>query len=77
MDKWKCLECGAIFTEYLSAPNPFDAEDIICACPECKTVEKIVGACDVDGCKNESSCGWSSSNGYRRTCHKHTGVVND
>lgn len=31
----------------------------------------VLARCDEPGCGRESSCGWPSSRGYRRTCFEH------
>ena len=72
--KINCQECGwhGLENELLSASNPFDVEDTIFACPECKIVEStIVNACDEPGCWSDVSCGTPTPEGYRSTCGKH------
>ena len=70
-DKWKCRECAVTVTEYLTAPNPFDATDSIIGCPNCKCVDSLEGVCDEHGCNQISSCGFPTETRYRRTCGKH------
>jgi hypothetical protein len=70
---WRCTECNWRGTEakLLTAPNPFDPRDTISGCPECKSANELVNACDEPGCKQDASCGWPSPKGYRRTCNTH------
>lgn len=70
-DRWKCQECAAIVTEYLTGPNPFDATDTIIGCPNCKCVDTLLQVCDEPECNQLSSCGFPTPTGYRRTCGKH------
>lgn len=71
--RWICQSCqwNGGDAELLAAPNPFDTEDKIVGCPHCKAVNEIVSACDEPGCKRESSCGFPTPGGYRRTCGQH------
>lgn len=71
--KCKCLECDWLGpdTEVLVAVNPFDAEDQISGCPQCKSVETLRVACDVPGCDELASCGWNDATGRRTTCGQH------
>ncbi len=68
-----CTECGWIgsVNDVLVASNPFAKRYEIVGCPECKDVESIVVACDVDGCKKQATCGTPTSAGYRHTCGEH------
>jgi hypothetical protein len=34
-------------------------------------LKPLLGLCDEPGCFNGAGCGWSSENGYRRTCYEH------
>lgn len=70
-NKWKCQECAVVVSEYLVAPNPFDATDSIIGCPNCKSVNSLLEVCDEPGCAEYSSCGFPTPTGYRRTCGKH------
>ena len=71
--RWLCQSCDwcGDDAELLRAASPFEPADTICGCPKCKAVEDIVIACDEPGCDRESTCGWPSDGGYRRTCGKH------
>jgi hypothetical protein len=74
--KWACKDCDWRGTQkmLLKAPNPFDAGDIICGCPQCKAVDNFTNICDEPGCDKEATCGWKPKGApYRRTCHKHMG----
>jgi hypothetical protein len=71
--KAKCTECNWIGQDnnLLSAPNPFNASEIIRGCPDCKSIESCNLVCDELGCKDFASCGTPTKNGYRHTCWKH------
>ena len=79
--RWKCKTCGGISNdnELLSAPNAFDNEQTLLACPHCKECgDTFVMICDEPGCKEMARCGWPTGNefdkwdGYRVTCLKHS-----
>jgi hypothetical protein len=55
----------------LSAPNPFDSEDVITGCPNCKEVNRLRSTCDEPNCWEADSMGIATPNGYRRTCYAH------
>lgn len=58
--------------ERLSAPSPFDTDDTLYGCPECKTADTFVFLCDVGGCQKEATCGWPDGKGeYWSTCGEH------
>ena len=59
--------------EMLKAPSPFDAEDILRACPECKQcTEGFDHLCNIPGCKEIGGCGFpTKTHGYMWTCYKH------
>ena len=69
--KMKCKECGWIGTDPLRGENPFNPDEYLTGCPECRMVETIVWTCDEPGCTHESTCGFTSVGGYRRTCGRH------
>lgn len=72
--RWRCTECNHIchVEDLLRAVSPFDAHNDITGCPECRAIEKAEPVCDVDGCDELVSSGWTSDEGYRHTCHKHS-----
>jgi hypothetical protein len=72
-DKIMCDECKwhGRDADVLSAPNPFDVEDILRACPECLTVNELLRVCDEPGCCRPVSCGTPTADGYRSTCGEH------
>jgi hypothetical protein len=74
MQRWRCTECGWIGSELLTAPNPFDPEDVICGCPECRSVDDFEPVCDEVGCDKDATSGWPSPTGYRWTCHNHSEI---
>jgi hypothetical protein len=71
MDKYICINCDWVGTVPLKAPNPFYEHDTLYGCPNCKSAETIRVGCDVEGCTNECTCGFPTTNGYRRVCGKH------
>lgn len=68
-------ECGAYVrqSQLLQAENPFDSEQRLEFCPECRDVvgDPLRLICDEYGCTETASCGWPSPDGYRNTCGKH------
>ena len=75
--RWECKNCGEISVNgaLLTAPNPFDLEDILVGCPLCKSVEGFDALCDEPGCNQHSSCGFPAGpefGGYRNTCFAHS-----
>ena len=72
-----CEECDwhGMSDELLTAPHPFDLEDVLTFCPHCKQVRCTLLACDEPGCWGEVTCGTpvihGVSEGYRQTCSKH------
>lgn len=73
VDRWICKECETNIStsELLQAENPFKKGDEITGCPKCFSIDSFVTGCDEPGCKERSSSGWPSPDGYRWTCHKH------
>lgn len=71
-----CHECRSICTkeELLSAPNPFEENEIIHACPKCKAVEAYFLLCEVEGCPNSASSGYPVEGGYLQVCYDHRPV---
>lgn len=72
--RWKCKECEHICTheQILYADNPFNSDEVICGCPQCKSVEAMERVCDVEGCERLVSCGWPGEDGeYHHTCGEH------
>lgn len=51
--------------------NPFAPQETIYGCPECKSIDCFVAACDEPGCWGEVCCGMPTPSGYRSTCGKH------
>ena len=72
-DKVICDECHRIsrLNQLLSAANPFEAEDEIKGCPNCKSIDCFHVVCDEPGCKDVATCGTPTKEGYRHTCSKH------
>jgi hypothetical protein len=73
LEKAVCRRCGwrGKMTERLTAVSPFDPDDILLACPYCKTVDSIDEMCDEGGCWDNATCGTPTENGYRRVCGVH------
>jgi len=71
--KARCKECSWVgdTDELLCGENPFKSGNIIYGCPQCKSIGSDVPCCDEDGCLSMATCGASTSEGYRQTCHKH------
>lgn len=70
----RCENCGWTGTTelLLTAPSPFDPEDILTSCPKCKTVGDTEHLCDIEGCREISSMGVPMKNGsYVWRCHHH------
>lgn len=72
-DYWKCTEYLDWYPEskLLHAAHPFDEDDTILGCPSCNSINNFNLLCDVVGCEHEVKNGWSSGQGFRRTCFKH------
>ena len=71
--KYTCSECDHLTMEPLSAVNPFDSQDTITGCPNCKQAESLKVACMALGCQREASSGTPGGWGYRYAwlCWKH------
>jgi hypothetical protein len=78
----ECKLCGKRLdiSELLSAPSPFDPDDLLQACPQCKQVsDGFDHLCDVSGCNDFVGCGLPLPEKYQKllgkdylhTCHKH------
>jgi len=72
-EKLVCKECGwqGLDDALLRAPNPFEPDETIYACPKCLWINNATVACDEPGCWKEATCGTPVENGYRRTCFMH------
>lgn len=78
--RWRCTNCGTttLGPELLTAPSPFDADDVLSGCPKCKQCSDGFDLlCDEPGCNSVAGCGWPTGDdsdswgGYRNTCGKH------
>ena len=73
--KYRCRYCDWLGadSELLKAPSPFDGEDILRACPECKQCANGFDLiCSIPGCEGIGGCGFPTrAHGYIWTCHKH------
>lgn len=70
----RCPNCSWTGTPdgLLKAPSPFDPEDLLTACPNCKTVEDTDHLCDIEGCRELSGMGVPMKDGsYTWRCHNH------
>jgi hypothetical protein len=57
--------------EVLKAQDPFDPDETLWACPECKDLFGLSLACDEPDCWDGATCGTPTKDGYRNTCGKH------
>lgn len=75
-DRFICFECQWIgpLDNILVAPDPFDPEHQISACPQCREITSTLrSACHVCGCSNFGSCGEPWPDGlYRWSCYDHS-----
>lgn len=79
--QWRCNGCNQVLIEpvLLTAPSPFDPNDTIVGCPNCKQCDEgFDPVCDEDGCLSYAGCGWPTGDnddkfgGYRITCFAHS-----
>ena len=70
-ERWHCGDCGHVSETYLTAPNPFDSNDTVVGCENCKAVEAIGPACWK--CDSPASIGSTGSDVYRyvQSCYEH------
>lgn len=70
-ERWLCKECDHVSGTYLVAPNPFDPEDQVTGCENCKQVDSLVAACWK--CNRPAGIGTPDCNEYRyiHTCFEH------
>lgn len=69
-DNYRCNWHGDS-SEVLRAKNPFDEDEVIEGCPECREINSPRQACDEPGCWKEATCGTPTPEGYRSTCGEH------
>lgn len=70
VERWKCQQCGVAVTEYLIAQHPFDPDDKVVGCPNCKAVDSFVAACWK--CDRKAGGGTPTrDHGYVWYCHLH------
>lgn len=71
--KYRCNECGDYCEdkELLVATNPFDGEEMIYGCPQCKCVNEMVRVCDHAGCRDDATCGMPTEKVYKHLCGFH------
>jgi hypothetical protein len=75
---WLATPAGQIVTGMRAAILAIEAEaraPLEAECPHC-VMEHVwpcptIPRCDEPGCEKETSCGWPSPAGYRRTCGDH------
>ena len=73
MDKIVCRDCNwqGQLGDQLSAANPFEPDEMLYACPKCKSME-LTQACEHEGCWKEATNGGPGPDGkYRRACSEH------
>lgn len=70
-ERWICTECDYVSGTYLTGPNPFDPDDEIIGCVNCKSVDSLVAACWK--CDRRAGIGTTASTEYRyiQTCGEH------
>jgi hypothetical protein len=73
-DKVKCKVCNwkGVASELLHSVSPFDKDEVITGCPECKEIGSSVSVCDFIDCWKEATCGTPTEDDYRWTCGKHS-----
>jgi len=70
-ENWRCGWLGDSNT-LLRAPNPFEPDEELTACPQCKGFD-VSAACDEPVCTRAGGCGWPTKDGgYRHTCWEHS-----
>jgi len=71
---WKCQDCGwhGSDEEIISFADPVLEGNIWSICPECRAAEQFDNMCDEPECKQLATCGWPSTESYRRTCFEHS-----
>ena len=64
---WRCTECGHVHENdaLLVAPNPFDPEQTLTGCPDCKEIGQFREVCQAPGCRNDATCGKPNWRGFR------------
>jgi hypothetical protein len=69
---WRCGWAGSS-DDLLYAPNPFEPDDTIRACPKCKDIDNSLHtACEIDGCKRYGEGGYPLADGrYVWRCFEH------
>ena len=79
-NKMRCQEqrCGwtGKRADLLKAVSPFEPDEEITGCPNCKGIDCMDLVCDEPGCCALVSCGTPTAEGYRHTCVMHK-PVND
>lgn len=77
INRFKCEDCWSIVTSdrLLRAESPFDPDDEIVGCPECKSIVGFISLCHETGCSEQASMGKSTEDGYVNSCHKHIHIV--
>jgi hypothetical protein len=69
-----CKSCGwyGLDSEVLTAISPFDPDDVISGCPQCKEINTIMLACWAQDCWEEVTMGAFTRDGtYQMLCSKH------
>ncbi len=72
--KWTCDECRERLYSHqlLRAKNPFNPDEDISGCPECKSIDRFTNACEEMDCWRDATCGTPfGKSGYKRHCHEH------
>jgi hypothetical protein len=78
--KFRCVGCGLVHlqSERPSAPSPFDPQDILTCCPECKDTADPDHLCQEQGCVEMAGCGTPfGMSGYKFHCRNHPPSARD
>lgn len=67
----ECCQWHGVFSEILTAKNPFDESEEIHGCPNCKTIDSCNVVCDEPECWYPAIGGFPTETIYRNTCSKH------
>ena len=68
---WAGESIHAISAHITSEDSRWIDDEKILICPQCQEVGTLVGCCDAKGCREPSTCGVPTVQGYMRLCSKH------
>jgi hypothetical protein len=72
--RFRCDVCNEVTgaSDILSAENPWDSDQGIWGCPNCKSANEFTRVCDVDGCSDSVLIGSVAGDGlYHFRCMEH------